>query len=124
MAEGRDGEAARLLRRARTLSRLTQSELAHRVGISQSVVSAYESGRRQPSMPTLRRLIEATGQALVVVMVPTRALVPPNTARGRAVRQHRSAVCRVAARRGATVVPARSLRPEVAATVEREAIPL
>jgi Helix-turn-helix len=43
---GRDGEAARLVRRARELSGLTQSQLAHRANVSQSVISAYESGRR------------------------------------------------------------------------------
>ncbi|MCA1703197.1 MAG: helix-turn-helix domain-containing protein [Actinobacteria bacterium] len=171
---GSDGEAAQLLRRARSLSRLTQSELARRAGVPQSVISAYESGRRQPSVPMLRRLVEASGQDLTVQVVATRPLGLPDTARGHVLRRHRSAVCSVAARHGGTnvrvfgsvargddeqnsdidlvvdlpvttslldlnalrreltelldtpvdVVPARSLRPEIAVTVEQEAIPL
>lgn len=97
----RDGEAARLVRRARELSGLTQSQLAHRAGVMQSVISAYESGRRQPSLPTLRRLVEASGQALAVDIEATRPVDPPDTALGRAVRRHRSALRSVAARHGA-----------------------
>lgn len=174
MDTGRDGEAARLLRRAREFSRLTQSELALRAGVPQSVISAYESGRRQPGLPTLRRLVGASGQELVVDVVATRPLAPPDTALGQALRRHRGALRTVAARHGATnlrlfgsvargeeepdsdidlvvdlpetisllelialrrelaelldapvdVIPARSLRPEVAAAIERDAIRL
>lgn len=56
--------AANILREARSAAGLTQAELAERVGVTQSVVSAYESGRRQPSLDTLRRLVEGTGQSL------------------------------------------------------------
>lgn len=172
MGIGRDGEAARLLRRARELSGLTQSQLSHRVGVAQSVISAYESGRRQPGLATLRRLVEASGQALAVDVVATRPVDPPDTVLGGVVRRHRSAVRSVAARHGASnvrlfgsvargeeepdsdidlvvdvpetisllelialrreltelldapvdVVPVRSLRPDVAAAIEREAI--
>jgi len=41
-------------------------ELAARAAVAQSVVSAYESGHRQPSIPTLGRLIEATGYELTL----------------------------------------------------------
>ena len=54
-------EAGRLLRRARREAGLSQVELAERAAVSQSVVSAYESGSRQPSVPTLARLVAATG---------------------------------------------------------------
>jgi uncharacterized protein len=43
---------------------MTQSEHARRDGVTQSVISAYESGRREPSFSTLSRLIEATGSEL------------------------------------------------------------
>jgi uncharacterized protein len=56
--------SADLLRDARTSRGLTQQQLALRAGITQSVVSAYESGRREPSFSTLRRLIGATGLQL------------------------------------------------------------
>ncbi|WP_349816983.1 helix-turn-helix transcriptional regulator [Frankia sp. Cppng1_Ct_nod] len=53
--------AAGLLSLARQQVGLTQTELAHRAGVQQSVVSAYEAGRRQPTVPMLLRLIRATG---------------------------------------------------------------
>lgn len=130
--------------------------------------------RREPSLPTLRSFIEASGQVLAVQVAPNPLLDLPDTALGRVVRRHRGAVCRAAARHGAInvrlfgsvargddepgsgidlvvdlpkttsllelialrrelaeildapvdVVPARSLRPEVAAEVERKAIRL
>jgi predicted nucleotidyltransferase/DNA-binding XRE family transcriptional regulator len=45
---------------------LTQQVLAQRAGVTQSVVSAYESGRREPALSTLARLIRATGHELAV----------------------------------------------------------
>ena len=53
-----------MLRSARLRARLTQTQLAHRAGVTQSVISAYEAGRRQPSLPTLTALIAATGYEL------------------------------------------------------------
>jgi uncharacterized protein len=61
-----DETAGSLLRRARVGAGLSQAELAVRAGVAQSVISAYESGRRQPAVPTLARLIDATGHDLVV----------------------------------------------------------
>ncbi len=54
-----DGAVA--LREARQRAHLTQEQLAARAGVTQSVISAYESGRRQPSVPTLAALVAATG---------------------------------------------------------------
>lgn len=50
-----------LIRDARHRAGLTQAELGRRAGVTQSVVSAYESGARQPSLPMLERLVRATG---------------------------------------------------------------
>src|SRR6266700_4000128 len=61
-----DEMAGGRLRRARVGAGLSQAELAFRAGIAQSVISAYEAGRRQPSLPTLARLIDAAGCDLVV----------------------------------------------------------
>ena len=49
------------MRQARTRAGLSQAELAARAGVTQSVISIYESGGRQPALPTLAALIEATG---------------------------------------------------------------
>jgi len=56
--------AAVFLRDARHRAGLTQVELGRRAGVDQSVVSAYESGVRQPSVPMLARLVAATGLEL------------------------------------------------------------
>ena len=40
---------------------MTQTELAARVGCSQSVISQYISGTRKPSMDKLLRMVEVLG---------------------------------------------------------------
>ena len=57
--------AGALLRQARRGAGLSQVALAARAGVTQSVISAYESGHRQPSLPTLAALVEAAGYELV-----------------------------------------------------------
>ncbi len=53
-----------LIRQARRNAGLTQAELSRRSGISVPVLSAYENGRRQPSVAALARIVEACGQEL------------------------------------------------------------
>jgi transcriptional regulator with XRE-family HTH domain len=50
-----------LIRMARRQSGLTQLALAKRAGTSQAAMSAYESGRRSPSVDTLCRILGAAG---------------------------------------------------------------
>lgn len=64
--------AAGLLRRARLDARLTQSEMAARAGVSQSVISAYESGRREPAFSTVQRLLGTIDVELRVILQPKR----------------------------------------------------
>ena len=52
--------------RARTEAKLTQAELAERLGTTQSAVATLEGGRVSPSIATLRRYAEATGTRLTV----------------------------------------------------------
>ena len=100
------GTSGSLLRSARIDAQLSQTEVARRAGVAQSVVSAYESDRRDPSLHTLARLIAATGNRLVVNIEPDpeapRGL--PDTPLGRRLRRHRSAVLRTARQCGATNV--------------------
>lgn len=49
-------------------ARLTQAELAARAGTSQAALSAYENGRKQPSLETFSRILEAAGARLSVEM--------------------------------------------------------
>jgi hypothetical protein len=58
-------EAAAILRDARTRARLSQRALAEAAGTSQSAVAAIESGRKQPTVATLDRLLRAAGTELV-----------------------------------------------------------
>lgn len=58
--------AASVLRQARRRAGLSQVELARRAGVTQSVISVYESGRRQPSVAKLSRLVDAAGSTLEI----------------------------------------------------------
>lgn len=62
------------------------------------MISAYENGRRQPSLPTLSRLVEATGTRLVVGLHTRHVL--PDTVRGRLLRRLGPQLRAVAARHG------------------------
>lgn len=70
---GRVLDAARGIKQARGAAGLTQRELATRAGTSQAAVSAYESGRKEPSVATFTRLLEAAGAQLEVRPDPRRA---------------------------------------------------
>jgi transcriptional regulator with XRE-family HTH domain len=70
-----------LIRSARNRAGLTQVTLAQRAREPQSVVSAYERGRRQPSAAAFNRLIEAAGFRLIIVPAPRPGPDPRRTAR-------------------------------------------
>ncbi len=53
--------AGSLLHLARTRLGLSQTAFADLLGIAQPTLSAYESGRRQPTLPTLLRLLARAG---------------------------------------------------------------
>ena len=59
-------DAAELLKAARTRAGLRQADVAKRAGTSQPVISAYEQGEREPTLPTLRKLASACGVDLLV----------------------------------------------------------
>jgi hypothetical protein len=82
--------AGALLRQARKKAGLSQVELAARAGVTQSVVSAYESGHRQPAIPALAALIDAAGYELVLgLRRQPRRLGRLSGPVGRRVRRHR-----------------------------------
>lgn len=53
--------AAALLQLARLKAALSQRELAERASVPTTMISAYERDKRQPSLPTLLRLLRAAG---------------------------------------------------------------
>ena len=71
-------DPATVLRAARERAGVTQAELARRARTSQATVSAYEAGRKQPSVQTLDRLLAAMGARLAGQRAP--ALVAPSAA--------------------------------------------
>lgn len=91
-----------LLRTARESAGLSQSDLARRSGVAQSVVSAYEAGKRQPALPTLAKLIAATGHTMAITLERSDASVRglPDSPLGRRIRQHRQALLDAVAEAG------------------------
>lgn len=62
--------AGNLIKLARRDAGLSQRELARRAGTSQATLSAYEAGRKSPSLDTLARVVRAAGQDLRIQVVP------------------------------------------------------
>jgi transcriptional regulator with XRE-family HTH domain len=59
-----------LLRDARARARLTQAELARRLGISQAAVAKLERPQANPTIATLEGALRGTGQQLVLSIEP------------------------------------------------------
>jgi transcriptional regulator with XRE-family HTH domain len=58
--------SAQLLVDARRRAHLSQRALARRTGVPQPLISAYETGARQPGADMLLRLVRATGHDLTL----------------------------------------------------------
>jgi uncharacterized protein len=99
------GSAGALLREARRRAKLSQSELARRAGVAQSVISAYESGHRQPSMLTLAAMVKAAGFDLHLDLRQSRpSLHRLSGPLGRRVRGQRARLIKTAGRYGVSNV--------------------
>ena len=59
--------AGTILRHARRRARMTQRQLAAAAGTPQSTVGRIETGRLNPTVESLRRLLAATGHDLELV---------------------------------------------------------
>lgn len=92
-----DVNAAGLIREARRRSGMTQAALAAAADMTQPVISAYEGGKRQPTLPMLLHVLHAAGfeldGELVAAPHPVRVLA-----------RNRAEVLAVAARHGAEQV--------------------
>jgi len=62
--------AAGLLQLARLQAGISQQELADRAGVDRTMISAYEHDRRQPTLPTLLKLLKAAGFDLRMHLEP------------------------------------------------------
>lgn len=103
---------ADVLQQSRLAAGLTQGALARRAGTTQSAVSAYERGRKSPSVDTLRRLLAAAGRDLVLDAVPRRVEVDLDGPLGRRLTDSRREVLAILRRYGAS-------RPRVSGSVAR-----
>lgn len=94
------------MREARRRAGLSQQELARRARVSQPVISAYESGRREPGLTMLTKLVKASGHHLKMDLVaePDLRRGLPDTPMGRRLRRHRRAINEAATSRGMTNV--------------------
>ena len=79
---------------------MTQVQLASNASVAQSVVSAYESSSREPSLETLRKLVAAAGFDLDVQLVPS----VPKSARRKSVDNNASRLRRAFRALGASHV--------------------
>lgn len=76
-------QGAALLEKARHGAGITQAEMARRARTSRPTLSAYERGRKSPTLATAQRLLAATGNTLEAV--PLVDIVEQLTPRGRLV---------------------------------------
>jgi transcriptional regulator with XRE-family HTH domain len=65
--------AAALLQLARLKAGLSQRQLAERASVPTTMISAYERDQRQPTVPTLLRLLRAAGFDLRMRLEPYEA---------------------------------------------------
>lgn len=92
---------AETVRDARLRAGLSQADLGERAGLPQSVVSAYERGRREPSLATLVRLVAAAGFDLHLSLMPRASTPKPFTGPvGRRLQRRRDAARRLLEERG------------------------
>jgi transcriptional regulator with XRE-family HTH domain len=64
---------------ARAKANMTQGQVAAAMGTSQAAVSRMESGSALPSVRSLRRYADATGQSIKLTITPRRRGAQPNT---------------------------------------------
>lgn len=69
-------EISGLIRRVRRLVKWSQRELAHELGVSQSAVAKWETGRTCPSARMLARVLRFAKLSLVAVSPDGRRVVP------------------------------------------------
>ena len=61
-------DAARVCREARSYASLSQRDLARRAGVSPATITRIESGRMQPTIATLDKIVRAAGLELDLVV--------------------------------------------------------
>ena len=78
-----DAEVAGLIRRVRRLVKVSQRELAQVLGVSQSAVAKWETGRTCPSVRMLVRILEVAELGLAAVTKDVERVAPMKTVAAR-----------------------------------------
>lgn len=97
---------ATTLRNARRQAHLSQAELAALAGTSQPALARYESGATIPTLPTLERLLAASGRQLQIEARPLTENPRATSARGQLgpiaqrLRHQRRRIFEIARKRG------------------------
>lgn len=94
-------DTGNLIASARHRAGLTQAEVAARAGTSQPAVSAYESGRRSPSVSTLQRLLSACGSRAALTLTSASVTSSRTGPVGRRLSARKREVRRTLAKHGA-----------------------
>ena len=94
---------AMLIYEARTRAGLTQQALARAAGTSQPTIARYESGRAEPRVDTLNRILSACGRRLDTAEASARhEHIPARGPLGRRLRRLRGAITAEVAQAGLT----------------------
>jgi uncharacterized protein len=99
-------DVAATIRNARSEAHLSQTELAALAGTSQPALARYESGATIPTLPTLERLLAASGRQLQITAPPLTGKARATSARGQLgpiaqrLRRQRRRVLEIARKRG------------------------
>lgn len=72
----REVEVSGLVRRVRRLAKFSQRQLAHELGVSQSAVAKWETGRTTPSARMLARVLQVVELALAAVKTTGEVVLP------------------------------------------------
>jgi len=70
MATASPSTAGNLLLLARQQAGISQRELAERAGVTQSEIARIESGKREPSIPTIQRILAGAGLEIRFRLMP------------------------------------------------------
>jgi transcriptional regulator with XRE-family HTH domain len=70
------------IRAARMAAQMTQESLAGKLGCTQTAVSYWEAGKRDPGVPDLLRIAEALGEAAASLLPDTAPKAAPGAAEG------------------------------------------
>jgi HTH-type transcriptional regulator/antitoxin HipB len=58
-----------IIRDARKSKKLTQKELAERIGVTKTIITNYEAGKQNLTIDTLQKVADALGAELKISMV-------------------------------------------------------